>query len=99
MNIKINTFDPGEFNSWFNIVVEGVEYDVNYDHDKPRRTEILRNGDEVDLPNARVGIIERLDLFLTFFDSDALKREIISLTDEANGAMEQHLVQVKESGW
>ena len=93
-DIRINTFDPGEFDSWLTITVGDRELDVKYDHDKPRRTEILEDGNEIDFPDEeRDAIMEMVELFFTFYDADALKAEKMRLTEEAVGAMEQHLAQ------
>ena len=100
MNITIDRYTPGDVESSVWLTLDGVEYDVVFDSENLNRLKVMKDDSEVELAaEYHEAVVARIELLLTFFDNRALQQYIRDLAEEAIAAMEQHLVQVKESGW
>lgn len=95
MNIKINSFQPGGLGVYqFTITCDSIEYDVAYELIQPIASDFSYSVDDAPvqlLDSSRDTILERLALFLTFFDFQDMDAHIRELTEQALKAMEDHL--------
>ena len=94
MNITIDRYTPGDVESSVWLTLDG------FDSENLNRLKVMKDDSEVELAAEYYdAVVARVELLLTFFDNRALQQYIRDLAEEAIAAMEQHLVQVKESGW